>query len=154
VLRSLGRLGPDSQPRCDSGFVYTTPFDAFNMMRQDQCASDLAPRCTRPFNRFNRGVSDPDLALNYIPGDGIEQSEDRWIWGWAGVVRTLPVPRQHPRASEVAFQTRTDYIGIGNFSLYRQVQRNQCFRVNLDNAPESPVSGYTAQQLFLADWLR
>jgi outer membrane receptor protein involved in Fe transport len=100
----------------------------------------------------NRGVENPPLNANYIPGDGIEQSEDRWIWGGLASYQRYWFLYNIPVQSEIAFQTRNDYIG--NLALYRQVQRTRFFPVNLDNVQESSVSGYTSHQLFLADWAR
>src|SRR5262249_3924150 len=95
--------------------------------------------------------SQPNFSC-YIPGDGIDQSEDRWIWGGLGSYTKSWFLSGIPMQSKVAVGTRNDYIS--SLALYRQVRRERFFDVNLADVQESSLTGYLDQQIFLNDWIR
>jgi hypothetical protein len=97
-------------------------------------------------------MMNPNPTLNYIPGDAIEQNEDRWIWGGLAGYSRYWFAGDVPVQSNVALQTRSDYIS--NLGLYRQVERNRFFTVNLVDVQQTSFSGYTTHQAFFTDWMR
>ena len=90
--------------------------------------------------------------IAYIPGDGINQAEDRWIWGGLGSYTKSWFLSGIPMQTKVALGTRSDYIS--NLALYRQVQRERFFDVSLADVQESSVSGYVDHDIFFTDWIR
>jgi len=108
----------------------------------------LVDHCTGVPN----GVDCPiDQSATYLPGDGIEQNDQRWLYGGrANYTRywsVLDVPVQ----SQVAVETRNDDI---NVALYRQVQRRRFYTINKVRVHERSISAYTQHQVFFTDWLR
>jgi len=117
------------------------------------------------FNRFtgNRFIrpapdqiidtgNDPVIpGANYIPGDEIEQDDNRWTFGvksrWEHSDELFGIPGQ----TRVGLENRTDDIDLG---LSRTVRRSRFFTVNHLLIEESSVSGYLEQQLFPTDWIR
>ena len=93
----------------------------------------------------------PTRRADYVPGDGLEQTDDRVLYGgrlgytryWS--IGSLPVQ------SEVAVETRNDQATVG---LHRQVRRQRFFTVNQVAVDERSVSGYLQQQIFFTDWAR
>lgn len=90
-------------------------------------------------------------APNYIPGDGIEQNDQRYTYGgranYTRYWELLGIPGQ----SQVAVETRNDTI---NVALHRQVQRNRFYTVNELGVQEDTVTPWMEHQVFLTDWLR
>jgi outer membrane receptor protein involved in Fe transport len=88
---------------------------------------------------------------DYVPGDGLEQNDVRYLYGGQGVyTRTWEIGAL-PLQTRVGFQTRNDDIDV---ALYRQVRRNRFFTVNRVAVEERSFSGFLAQQVFLTDWIR
>ncbi len=88
---------------------------------------------------------------NYIPGDGIEQNDSRFLYGVDARYRHSWELSGFAIESEIGLQNRNDDIELG---LYRQVRRHRFFDVNRTHVIERSVSGYTDHQIFLAEWLR
>lgn len=88
---------------------------------------------------------------NYLPGDGIEQDDERFTYGLNSKYTKLweigPVGMQ----TQLGLQNRNDSIDI---ALHRQVRRKRFFTVNDLHIDESSVSGYLQQQVIFNEWLR
>ncbi len=92
-----------------------------------------------------------DGSTNFIPGDGIEQNDQRELYGarakytrdWALAGRT--------GESQIAVETRNDDISV---ALHRQVKRERFFTVNEVAIQERTLTGYTQHQISLTDWAR
>ncbi len=131
----------------DSGLRFYVPPGSNRYV--DRCAG-LGAACP--------DLPDPTIPLSaFIPGDGIEQDDERLLWGgfvqysrfWtlAGAPGLGNVPMQ----TELGFSTRGDDIEV---SLWRQVRRHRFFEVNSVAVYEQSFSGYWGQQVFLADRAR
>ncbi len=87
---------------------------------------------------------------NYIPGDGIEQNDSRWMFGgmlsWvhSSILRGILIE------SEFGLQQRNDDLEVG---LYRQVRRKRFFTVNQTHVWENSISAYSEQRIVLTDEL-
>lgn len=102
----------------------------------------------------------PDAAIpnaQYIPGDGIEQTDTRLLFG--GFIQYsrfysvggVPWLDTLPMQTEFGISTRRDQIDV---SLRRQVRRNPFFTVNNVGVGEQSVSGWWGQNIFFTDWAR
>ncbi len=97
------------------------------------------------------GLRFPDGAGDYLPGDGIEQNDQRVLYGgrlrytrfWEVVGR--------PVESQVGVELRADDIDL---ALYRQLRRQRFYAVNKLQMFEQSMSGFMQHEVFLADWLR
>ncbi len=97
-----------------------------------------------------RGGSRPPRG-RAVPGDGIEQSDARWLWGArASWLRTWAAGAV-PMGTRLGVETRSDEIDV---AVHRQVRRRRFFTVNRSRVVERSVSGYLAQQIDVTDWLR
>lgn len=87
----------------------------------------------------------------YVPGDGIDQADRRWLYG--GRIRYTHFSEivGLPLQSQVGIETRND---VANVALYRQVHRKRFFAINDIHLVEDSIAGYTQQQIFLSDWIR
>ncbi len=93
----------------------------------------------------------PFGASAVVPGDGIEQNDQRYLYGgrvrytrfWS--VLGLPVE------TRVAVETRNDDIDV---ALARQVRRNIFYTINKLNVSERSVSPYLTNEVFFTDWIR
>ncbi|MCW5954579.1 MAG: TonB-dependent receptor plug domain-containing protein, partial [Propionibacteriaceae bacterium] len=93
----------------------------------------------------------------YVPGDGIEQTDTRLLFGGFlqynrfYSVGGVPWLGNVPMQSELGISTRRDQIDV---SLRNQVRRNPYFTVNDVGVGEQSLSGWWGQQIFLTDWAR
>jgi len=90
-------------------------------------------------------------APNYIPGDGIEQNDQRYTYGGRANYTRYWELYGIPGQSQVAVETRNDTI---NLSLTRQVKRAIFYTVNRLGVQEDTVSAWMQHQVFFSDWLR
>jgi outer membrane receptor protein involved in Fe transport len=97
--------------------------------------------CTAPINPTS----------SYIPGDGIEQNDQRQLYGARARYTRFWALGNVALQSQIGVETRNDEISLG---LHRQVRRQRFFTVNELNVHESSVSGYIQHQIFLTDWIR
>jgi hypothetical protein len=89
--------------------------------------------------------------VQWIPGDGIEQDDDRWLVG--GKLRWTRdwALGDHPMQTQVGAETRNDSVML---QLWRQVRRNRFFPVNRLRVTERSFSGWMGQEVFFTDWMR
>jgi outer membrane receptor protein involved in Fe transport len=90
-------------------------------------------------------------APNYIPGDGIEQNDQRYTYGGRADYTRYWELHGIPGQSQVAVETRNDTI---NLSLTRQVKRAIFYTANRLGVQEDTVSAWMQHQVFFSDWLR
>lgn len=90
-------------------------------------------------------------STSYIPGDGIEQNDQRELYGGRAAYTRFWSIGNRPVQSQVAVETRNDDIDV---ALHRQVRRQRFFTINQVHIDERSVSGYTRHEIVLADWLR
>ena len=88
---------------------------------------------------------------DYLPGDGIEQDDQRWTYGLNSRYTKLWEIGSVGMQTQLGLQNRNDSI---NVALHRQVRRNRFFAVNKLHIDESSVSGFLQQQVNFNDWLR
>ncbi len=88
---------------------------------------------------------------NYIPGDGLEQNDSRWMFGGMASWVHTSLLRGILIESEFGVQQRNDDIDVG---LYRQVRRRRFFTVNQPHVWENSISAYSEQRVILNDKLR
>lgn len=88
---------------------------------------------------------------NYLPGDGIEQDDQRWTYGLNSKYTKLWEIGDIGMQTQLGLQNRNDSINLG---LYRQVRRNRFFAVNKVHVDESSVAGFLQQQVIFNEWLR
>ena len=101
-----------------------------------------------------RDTGPPIPGAHYVPGDGIEQNDQRYVYGGKGRYTHswfLSFLNDLPVASVFGFESRNDDIHV---ALHRQVQRNRFFTVNELSVAESSLSPYFLQQIFFRDWIR
>jgi len=88
---------------------------------------------------------------DYIPGDGIEQDDERWTYGfktrWARLWELGSIGMQ----TQLGVENRNDSIDL---ALWRQTRRKRFFAVNSVHVDESSLSAFLAQQMIFNDWLR
>lgn len=89
--------------------------------------------------------------LGYLPGDGIEQNDMRWLYGARGRYTRDWAIGAIPAETQIGIETRNDEI---NVALWRQIQRRRFYAVNKLNVEERSVSGFLQQQFFFTDWAR
>ncbi len=87
----------------------------------------------------------------FVPGDGIEQNDQRELYGARAKYTRYWSVVDRPVQSQIVVESRNDDISV---ALYRQVQRQRFFTVNKLDVEERSLSGYTQQQIFLTDWIR
>jgi outer membrane receptor protein involved in Fe transport len=88
---------------------------------------------------------------DYIPGDGIRQTDDRMMYGvqldYTRDWEALGVPMQ----TRIGLQNRNDNIGV---TLSRQVRRAVFHDINDARIYENSLGLFLGQQVFPADWIR
>jgi outer membrane receptor protein involved in Fe transport len=93
----------------------------------------------------------PVGARPYFPASGIEQNDQRWLYGlkssWTHGWTLADVPLE----SVLAFETRNDSIDV---AVYREDRRNRFFTLTRTHVEEHSFSGYWSQTIFFTDWLR
>jgi len=92
-----------------------------------------------------------EAGATYVPGDGIEQNDQRFVYGARGRYAHTWTLSGLPLQSEVGLETRNDQIHL---ALHRQVQRERFFTVNELAVDERSVSGFLGQQVFFTEWIR
>jgi len=101
-----------------------------------------------------RDTGPPISGAHYVPGDGIDQNDQRYTYGAKGRFTHywfLSFLQDLPVASVFGFESRNDDIHV---ALHRQVQRQRFFTVNKLSVEESSLSSYILQQFFYHDWVR
>jgi hypothetical protein len=88
----------------------------------------------------------------YIPGDQIEQDDDRYTFGFKGRYSHSWDPGGIPMQTRLAVENRND--DIDNLGLFRAVRRDRFFAVNKLRVWESSISGWAENQAFFGDWAR
>ncbi|GIW40321.1 MAG: TonB-dependent receptor [Candidatus Binatia bacterium] len=92
-----------------------------------------------------------DPTLDWVPGDGIEQTDERILYGGRlSFLHTRPVLGRSVE-TEVALETRHDEVDV---ALHRQVERRRFFTVTRVRAEPRMLGGYARALVFLTDWLR
>lgn len=92
-----------------------------------------------------------DPNATYLPGDGIEQNDQRVLYGGRASHTRYWMLLGRPVQTRIAVETRSDDIDV---ALHRQVQRQRFFTVNQLRVQESSVSAYLQHQVFFTEWLR
>jgi len=87
----------------------------------------------------------------FIPGDGIEQNDQRELYGARARYTRFWTLGGRPAQSQIAIETRNDDISV---ALHRQVQRRRFFTVNQVSVQERSVSGYMHHEIFFTDAVR
>jgi len=114
--------------------------------------------CANGFNPATGSCGAIDPNANYIPGDGIEQTDQgrlffgghlTWTKFWS--LLELPYVGEFPMQTQLGLQTRRDQTVV---SLNRQVRRHPFFGINDVNIAEQSVSGFWGQQFFFTEWAR
>jgi hypothetical protein len=103
----------------------------------------------RIFDAFESGP--PVAGQRAVPGDGIEQNDSRWLYGFNGSWAKRWELANFPMTSTLGFQTRTDDIDV---AVHRQVERERFFTVSKTNVVESSYGFYLSQSIVFTDWLR
>ena len=88
---------------------------------------------------------------NYVPGDGIEQNDQRYLYGGRGLYTHFWTLAGLPVESQLALETRNDQIHV---ALYRQVERERFFTIDRLAVDERSLGGYLSEQVFFTDWIR
>jgi len=97
------------------------------------------------------GVADGDPTPGIVPGDGIEQNDQRWIYG--GKARythawfDTPVPMQ----TVAGLDDRNDDV---NVALHRQVKRQRFYTINQLSVSERSFGPWVGQRFFFGEWAR
>jgi outer membrane receptor protein involved in Fe transport len=86
-----------------------------------------------------------------VPGDGIEQNDQRYLYGGRIRYRRFWDLLGLPGESRLAVETRNDDV---NLALHRQVRRNRFFSVNALAVSERSVGAYLTHEVLLADRVR
>ncbi len=98
-----------------------------------------------------RDLGPPLPGATYVPGDGIEQNDQRWVYGakgrWTHTWSLLGLPV----ANLLGLESRNDQIHL---ALWRQVERRRFFAVNRLAVDERSVSAYLQEQIVLREWAR
>ncbi len=101
---------------------------------------------------FDTRLTGPPLpAADYVSGDGIEQNDQRYLYGGRGLYTHDWTVAGVPLESQLALETRNDEIHV---ALHRQVQRRRFFTVNRLAVAERSVGGYVGQQVLIGARLR
>ena len=88
---------------------------------------------------------------DYLPGDEIEQNDERLLYGGRGSYTHPWFVAGLPIESQIGLETRNDNA---NVALYRTIQRARFFAINKLSVEERSFSGYMEQRILLASWLR
>ena len=101
--------------------------------------------------RDTRDVGPPLPDANYVPGDGIEQNDQRYLYGGRGLYTHFWTLAGLPVESQLALETRNDQIHV---ALHRQVERERFFTIDRLAVDERSLGGYLSEQVFFTDWIR
>lgn len=97
------------------------------------------------------GDAPPIPGADYLPGDGIEQDDQRWTYGSNARYTRLWELGSVGMQTQLGLQNRNDSIDV---ALWRQVRRNRFFAVNKLHVDESSLSAFLQQQVIFNDWVR
>ncbi|MFN8626168.1 MAG: TonB-dependent receptor [Candidatus Binatia bacterium] len=87
----------------------------------------------------------------FVPGDGIEQNDQRELYGARVRYTRNWALGGRPAQSQIAIDSRNDEISV---ALHRQVQRQRFFTINQVSVAERSVSGFMHHEIFLSDAIR
>jgi len=88
---------------------------------------------------------------DYLPGDGIEQDDERLTYGLNAKYTRLWQVGSVGMQTQLGLQNRNDSIDL---ALWRQVRRNRFFAVNKLHVDQSSLSAFLQQQVIFNDWVR
>jgi outer membrane receptor protein involved in Fe transport len=88
---------------------------------------------------------------SYVPGDGIEQDDERWTYGFKTRYTRLWELGSVGMQTQLGLENRNDSIDV---ALWRQTRRKRFFAVNSLHVDESSLSAFLAQQMLFTEWLR
>jgi outer membrane receptor protein involved in Fe transport len=88
---------------------------------------------------------------NYIPGDGIEQNDGRWLYGGRAHYGHTWEAFGFAVTSRVGVESRNDSIDV---ALYRQVRRDRFFTVNRVHVEERQFAGFVGNEILFSEWAR
>ena len=98
------------------------------------------------------GIDDLPTGRNgVVPGDGIEQNDQRYLYGGRARYTRAWTDAVLPMETKIAVETRNDDIHV---ALHRQVRRNRFFSINDVAASERSMGTYLTHQIFFTDWIR
>ncbi len=98
------------------------------------------------------GLDDlPTGHAGFVPGDGIEQNDQRYLYGGRARVTHVWTGFRFPMETKLAVETRNDDV---NVALHRQVRRNRFLDVNELAVSERSLGTYLTDEVFFTDWLR
>ncbi len=97
------------------------------------------------------GEGPVEPGADYLPGDGIEQNDERFMVGARAAYTRNWVAASVPVQTRLGVETRNDDIDV---SLSRQIRRRKFFTVNEVSVLESSASGFLSNQLFPTEWMR
>lgn len=92
-----------------------------------------------------------DPGRRWVAGDGIDQDDERMLYGGRASYTRLARVYEVPVEAEVAVETRHDDVDV---ALYRQAQRQRFLAVNRNAAAPRSLSGYVRGQALPLSWLR
>jgi hypothetical protein len=104
-----------------------------------------------PDGSILRTPEDPIGPGAFLPASGIEQNDQRWLYGAKAAYTRTWTLGPFPMASALGFETRNDEIDV---ALYRQLQRDRFFTLTRVHVDERSFSGWWGQTVFFTDWLR
>jgi outer membrane receptor protein involved in Fe transport len=88
---------------------------------------------------------------SFIPGDGIDQDDQRLLFGGRASYTRSWALTDFPIQSRVAIETRRDEIDV---ALHRQVRRQRFYTINRVHAGEQSLAAFTDHQVFFTDRIR
>src|SRR5581483_907350 len=98
------------------------------------------------------GLDDrPTGVPGFVPGDGIEQNDSRYVYGGRGRYTRVWTAFGAPVVSRVAVETRNDDIDL---ALYRQVRRNRFFAINRLAVAERSLGTYWTNEIDFTERIR
>jgi outer membrane receptor protein involved in Fe transport len=98
------------------------------------------------------GMDDLPTGRNgFVLGDGIEQNDQRYLYGGRVRYTRAWLDAVLPMESRIAVETRNDDIDV---ALHRQVRRNRFFSVNDLAVSERSMGTYFTHEIFFTDWIR
>ncbi len=97
------------------------------------------------------GLDDRPAGQGVVPGDGIEQNDQRWLYGGRARYTRYWTLHDVPVESRVAVETRNDDIAL---ALHRQVRRNRFYTINQVAIAERSLGTYLTHQIFFTDRIR
>src|SRR5262249_35844978 len=92
----------------------------------------------------------PEPGADYVPGDGMEQNDQRFIYGARGRYGHTWTLAGVPVQSEIGLETRNDQIHL---ALHHQVERERFFTTNELAVDERSASGFVGQHVFFTEWI-